>query len=166
MDRKGFHPTKQKLTIPWTTHVVLSTRHPPSPEALRNPCLADVVHRAEVGFESPPKVGDRRRLEGMRPRCFRTGSLQPGWDSFARATSISPRTAVKAPPPPLILHPIAPQWYEQTEMVLIKKKINTIIKTPHNRNTAEALTPSVNPRRHEGYIPCFLIDSEPVGKSP
>ena len=72
----------------------ISKRHPPSPNAICNPGLVDVIHRGK----GRPRVAPGSRwpslASGVRTRLCALGSPWPDWYWFTRATSISLRATI------------------------------------------------------------------------
>ena len=95
-------------------------RHSPSPKALCNPGMVDVVHR----------VRDRPRVAPRNWESHWPAGLEPGREHwrltlaktvlFHTGDAISSRSI--APPPPLILYPMSLQWHEWVEIASIPQK--------------------------------------------
>ena len=121
---------------------VLSKCHPPSPDALLNPCLVDVVHR----ISGISRIASRNWVT--------TGGLglEPGrvhWGlALAKTVLVCPGdvqfSQYQSPLP--ILHPMALHWSDWNERVLIKQKRG------ENMSTARAAVPQLC---WDGDLPCF-----------
>ena len=102
---------------------VLSTCHSPSPNALRNPGLVDVVHRvserSRIAPPPPPELGGRRWPLGYEPEHTIWG--YPGQICMGAPGR---RPSLPGPLSSPILHPIAMQWSDWTDRALIQKQKN------------------------------------------
>ena len=109
----------------------------PSPDALYNPGLVDVVHRkcggprVASGSWRPPPAG------GMRPSCLMHWCLT----SWPGRFHLSDVPFIPGPLSPPILHPIALQWFEWAERALFKTKENQKTKSKQKKTLGSTQIP-------------------------
>ena len=114
----------------------------PSPYALRNPGLVDVVHRDRGGSRvAPRKLAVAAGWRNASQLLDAVGGLPRGRGGFARAMSVSPRTTVT----PLILYPIALQLARMCRKGFnpTKKKTKRQFKIKYYCSSFENILPAV-----------------------